>query len=691
MTIGKRELLSKIIKDLLPFGASASPDSLNDKLIIEICNYMLQGNLVVRFGHIPKDFTYEDNLKFSPATLNWNMQQGINTTMCQLFLHSLEPVKFLALGYTISQNENYIHLASEIFKSWIKFKDSNTDNKFVWYDHCVSNRVLYILFLKLTIDKSDTYFNESDINLFISQHAKFLYEDENYTPQNHGVMMDRSLYLISQVFDSFSEKDNWKRKALNRLQEAFHRDFTKNGVNLENSSEYQVFNFDLFMNLEYGILNKLGDSLSSQITETVNNSVNYMIHMSKPDLTLPLLGDGSKVNLKKMEALPSFKYINNSEELKYILSMSKNGTAPKKLLQAYPQEGYAFMRTTWDYNNDNSTYLSFISGYSLKNHKHGDDLSFTLFSKGKDIFVDPGTYTYQAGDFRRYFMSSLAHNTIVVNDKTYLFIQGDPSNTGILDYGEREGYFFVVGRNDMYEGINLTRTIIFLKSGNIIIFDDIKSRNKNKYSQIFHLSHKLKLEELRTFENTTEIIEEDLIIKIEQMKESRLSVHLGNKERAHYGIVSEAFNHIAESSSLEYSQDAISTQFITVISINKKNEIENLKIENNGDSLVVYENAKSFEVKLKIFPREFQGVYLLEKDLSNNNFSFTIQGAPKNTEFAWYIFKNGERIDIIWYNDSSTLNYQFVESGEYEIHYFIRDKVNQDAKKMYKYENKIII
>ena len=51
----------------------------------------------------------------------------------------------------------------------------------------------------------------------------------------------------------------------------------------------------------------------------------------------------------------------------------------------------------------------------MPGHAHCDCLSFELFYEGKPVFVNSGTYQYQ-GEKRRYFRSTAAHNTVVVND-----------------------------------------------------------------------------------------------------------------------------------------------------------------------------------------------------------------------------------------------------------------------------------
>src|SRR5208283_706457 len=53
-------------------------------------------------------------------------------------------------------------------------------------------------------------------------------------------------------------------------------------------------------------------------------------------------------------------------------------------------------------------------GYlSLAAHAHADVLSIEVRHKGVDILADPGTYCYHGEpEWRRYFRSTLAHNTV---------------------------------------------------------------------------------------------------------------------------------------------------------------------------------------------------------------------------------------------------------------------------------------
>ena len=57
-------------------------------------------------------------------------------------------------------------------------------------------------------------------------------------------------------------------------------------------------------------------------------------------------------------------------------------------------------------------------GYlAIAAHGHADALAFTLSVSGQPILVDPGTFSYSAMSWRRYFRGTAGHNTVMVDDK----------------------------------------------------------------------------------------------------------------------------------------------------------------------------------------------------------------------------------------------------------------------------------
>lgn len=675
------ELLQKI-DDLDEFFFK--PGEINDKeFLIEICEYLSAGNLFINI-RLPLDgFTYEKRLKYDIKNFDWDMNYSLAPNMCQLYLQAFLPIKYLILGYNISSNHDYLDLASEFIESWLEY-EPNSNNRFTWYDHSTSDRVLVMIYFILTAKKDDIVKYDqliSEMNQSIKKHAEFLYDDSNYLYNNHGTMIDKSLYIVSKFLDD-SDSERYKRKSIHRLKKSIKINFSPEMVYLENSIGYHLFSLNFFFTIEKLILNPLGDTLGEILNRSaVRKSIDFLIHALKPDYKFPVIGDTFEVSLDKIDFHVSL-FEKNYPPLKWVLSSGVAGSPPEEFSKVYQNEGYAFFHNSWDFKNpDEITHASFRAGFLTTIHKHADDLSFTLFAKGKDIFVDSGVYTYENGDFKDFFSSAQAHNTVVVDDHTYPFREGTNEDTGILDYGEEEDYYYVVGKNDMYNGVNITRSFYFLKNGDVVIIDDIQSPEIHNYSQYYQLGPKITVDdiEVKSSEDSIRVIVHggDINVNLNQIRMCDFDYVKGDKNKAGPGIVSEVYEHLEETISLKFSLESNEARFITFITVNEKNEkneaecyVHSFNNESTPE-LIILGDEQEIKIPLKEYNRKMSR-YLSVQQNDANSFTFTVTQAEEDETFAWYVLKNGERIDIIWYTSNPVLNYTFQKPGEYEIKYFIK-------------------
>ena len=77
----------------------------------------------------------------------------------------------------------------------------------------------------------------------------------------------------------------------------------------------------------------------------------------------------------------------------------------KKNSVLYADSGIYFYRSLYDEKPSMDTWKMLKSGYSNITHKHADDGSFMLYSKGYEIFTDCGIYSYNKDEFRKYITS----------------------------------------------------------------------------------------------------------------------------------------------------------------------------------------------------------------------------------------------------------------------------------------------
>jgi hypothetical protein len=156
----------------------------------------------------------------------------------------------------------------------------------------------------------------------------------------------------------------------------------------------------------------------------------------------------------------------------------------------YTNEGHFIFRKK---DNGKEIYLHFdaapLGFLSIAAHGHADALSFILTVDGLPVFIDSGTYTYHTEpEWRRYFIGTLAHNSIRINQKDQA-VNGGPTlwlnhyKTSIIDQELSNDTDRVIACHNGYlrEGAQHIREISFFKLRNEFqIVDTIVVRKKRK-------------------------------------------------------------------------------------------------------------------------------------------------------------------------------------------------------------------
>jgi hypothetical protein len=135
----------------------------------------------------------------------------------------------------------------------------------------------------------------------------------------------------------------------------------------------------------------------------------------------------------------------------------------------------------------------------LAGHGHADALSFTLRAFGRDILVDPGTYDYFSyPQWRTYFRSTRAHNTVVIDGKDQSemlgpFLWGRRAEAHCLSWEPTEVGGKVVGEHNGYRCLKypvIHRRTLELdgKERRLIVRDDIFAQDKHEIIVMFHLA-----------------------------------------------------------------------------------------------------------------------------------------------------------------------------------------------------------
>jgi hypothetical protein len=503
--------------------------------------------------------------------LTWKENPYNDQTWC-FYFQSLDMVGYLMNAYELDPRPEYLEKAKWFIESWMDANPSqgNEASPFAWSDHSTANRVVNIIYF-LHYYKNSSIYNqdfENELINMLEKHGDYLADDKNYTKgNNHGIFQDRSLIELALLFPDLKESKFWYDKAMARLMIHVTNDVTPSGIHKEHSPSYHVVVLKLFKDIDNFIC-QFGIN-ETELEDKITLMEDYLAYVAKPDGTLPNLGDSEpdsiyKLNLGKI----------TSPVLQYVMSNGKKGQKPNNDA-VYPDGGVGIFRNGWD--KSNQLYLLFTAAYHSNVHKHADDLSFVLSYGKTGFFVDSGKYSYNETDpYRQYFRSTAAHNTITVDNQSYP-LTNDQVNKSRIDTYKSAGYYsYIVGSHDLYKGVHIIRTIIYLKSkSSILIRDVIQSSDKHSYSEVFNIGNDVQIGNVNnsTF-NLKSTIENKQLEFIQLTKGTKFNDYSGSTNPI-AGWQSLSFNKKVPISQLRFTKSGQSTEYNSVINYNSKVGIKN--------------------------------------------------------------------------------------------------------------------
>ena len=248
------------------------------------------------------------------------------------------------------------------------------------------------------------------------------------------------------------------------------------------------------------------------IRRKVPGMLQFLMHLTRPDGTLPLLGDddgGRALALDKRDyrsfqdglCLGAILYRRGDfkhqagafrEEALWMLGKEAwevygklKSEEPAEKQAYYPNAGYSVQRSGWGALDSHLVFDRGGLGMLTGAHAHADALSVTLFSRGRELLVDPGTFVYNcAPEWRSYFRSTRAHNTVTIDDRdqaeqggTFQWKTELRSRAADLTLS---GASYVEGEHDGYRrmpnGVVHRRRLLYVAPESWIVVDDFAGR-----------------------------------------------------------------------------------------------------------------------------------------------------------------------------------------------------------------------
>ena len=485
-----------------------------------------------------------ESMPYTLDTLDWNVRFSKQPNTFSLYLQGLTPVAALITAYTQTKHLPYLTLARQFVETWCQYeqdKAKSEKNKYCWCDHTAGLRAATFLYLGRVAAQAGLW-EDGFYNLLFDQlmaHGEWLALDDTYAENhNHGVMQDQALLYVGVFF----QNQGWISHGIERLMRQVTWAFNSEGVHKENSSGYALMVRTMFQSIGKFLVDS-GVTQGKQILDILNNCKEYLDWCTMPDGVLVQIGDTQKQKQKTIPApvAPAHKF--------------------------YPKAGMYFYRGAGAAVPADNTWKVIKAGYVTTTHKHCDDCSFVLYSKGHEIFSDGGVYGYARDAYRAYFLSAKAHNTIVVDDASYGVSMEQCGEIGMLAHQAFPGYDHVRMFHNSYPGVQFARD--FCSADDLtVIMDTLTSEDSHTYSQIFLLSEDMVLLLATDTEVVLRLANTGYLVRLRQWGGPvKLTAIRGNLDTPGYGLISRGTNHMAVTTTLKFDMTGNDAVFATTITI----------------------------------------------------------------------------------------------------------------------------
>ncbi|MDA9014883.1 heparinase II/III family protein [Porticoccaceae bacterium] len=288
--------------------------------------------------------------------------------------------------------------------------------------------------------RSDDHENFCD--KFISsslQHFDYLRNNFEWTSKltsNHYLSDIAGFAFCAHYIPYLKNRKIIKNFVKNEFLVELKKQMNTEGMNCEGSLSYHRLVIEIF---SYVAMLDNKSFLESELSyhHNLNKCFDFTQNVLRPDASIPQIGDNdsglflklSSKSLSDMNYLfaigarlfPSsgFMRLINPSSLEAVIHgvnvVKKEPKFHNKEITIYKESGIAVTK-------HKETYISFYFGDNGQNgnggHCHNDRLSFTVWHKGEEIFLDPGTGVYTSfPEVRNHFRSTSMHNTVSIMNK----------------------------------------------------------------------------------------------------------------------------------------------------------------------------------------------------------------------------------------------------------------------------------
>lgn len=314
--------------------------------------------------------------------------------------------------------------------------------------------------------------------------------------RNHRTLELYALLVVSLALPGLDPDGARAAAAMAALHRNLLTDVWPDGVHRECSTHYHMIALRSFLGARQNAT-RFGLPVRPDYDARLAAACRFALHAHRPDGVIPALSDGD--NGSYLDVLERGAAELDRADLRYVATAGTSGTPPAERHVGFPVGGYHVQRSGWGEGATayaDERFLILDAGpLGDGGHGHYDLLSVEIYGRGRPLVVDPGrcTYSETGPNWRRWFKSTSAHNTVAVDglDQTP-YRRGKPKGPVaagrlVCRHG-RPGFDLLRAEasSPAYDAVH-TRTVAFVADEYWLIADDLTAPTGHDYVQRWQL------------------------------------------------------------------------------------------------------------------------------------------------------------------------------------------------------------
>jgi hypothetical protein len=423
----------------------------------------------------------------------------------------------LAQAWWCTGNERYAEACDRLLRSWM---DASPPKRGVnWASSLeISYRsIAWLWTLALLGDELPETTRRRALGfLMLSGRHLIRYLSTYFSPNTHLTGEALGLFYLGTALPQCRDSRGWRERGQQILLDCVDRHIRPDGVYVEPATWYHRYTVDIYTQFLL-LAQRGGHGIGQRPAAALERSLEYLAFISRPDGTIPIVGDDDGGKLLELDERSSvdartplgvgavlfnrtdFACVAGPASAEMVWLTGPSGfdrfraippVPPARTSRAFPDGGVYVLRDGWHEKASTVVVDAGPHGFLNGGHSHADALSLDLTVRGEPIFVDPGTYTYTSEpDLRDHFRSTAAHNAATIDGLGSAEPSGPfawstraqgrsrlwcPASSAVLFVGSHDGF------ERLSPPVSYERAIVFLPPDLWVVIDTMSGARERE-------------------------------------------------------------------------------------------------------------------------------------------------------------------------------------------------------------------